>query len=193
LNFKKDRHGYVCATYQKNGNNKCQSHYIDHQLLKETVLGDLNQLANDSLDLEALFQTALRKMGKKVNTGLSELKHVEHEIEKIATEKRELLRMRTRGELDQVTYEDQYQFINKEYQLLLERQIKLEQLLHNEKDTENNLRAFQNEIKQFARLDIGDEEQLRQVLHKLIDKIEVSNDGEITIHYNFKNPLLRGA
>lgn len=88
--------------------------------------------------------------------------------------------------MGQAGYEEQFQVINDKFKLLLAPQSELESLISKEKDNDGNLHAFQKEIKNFFKLDISDEELLRNVLHKLIDRIEVSKDGDITIHYNLK-------
>ncbi|WP_198402179.1 hypothetical protein [Paenibacillus crassostreae] len=49
------------------------------------------------------------------------------------------------------------------------------------------------EIERFTQLEILDEEILREVLHRLIDRVEVAEIGSIDIHYDFKNPCLMGA
>lgn len=66
-------------------------------------------------------------------------------------------------------------------------------MLFEHKDEQESLNHFQTAVKNFVKLKIEDEEILRQALHNLIDKIEVSLDGNLTIHYNFKNPISQGA
>ena len=41
-------------------------------------------------------------------------------------------------------------------------------------------RAFENELSKFINFDFNNEELLRQARHKLINKIEVSANGELT-------------
>jgi predicted nucleic acid-binding Zn-ribbon protein len=67
-------------------------------------------------------------------------------LESIKVEKRELLRLLTRHQIDQETYQEQYQFINEEYNQLDQRKAEVEQLLSKEKDTETSLHAFQKEV-----------------------------------------------
>lgn len=122
-----------------------------------------------------------------------ELQRILRELESLRREKNELLRLLTRQVIDQATYEDQFQFIDKDYKVLLQRKMELEDLLSKEKDTETSLSAFQREIQLFTQLEIVDEETLRQLLHKLIDKVYVYEDGRIEIHYNFRYPMLKGA
>lgn len=66
-------------------------------------------------------------------------------------------------------------------------------MLGNQKDTEQQLRVFKKQVDRFAQLDIDDEQVLKQVLQKLIHKIEVHEDGSLTIHYNITRPLSTGA
>ncbi|MDP9702202.1 hypothetical protein J2T16_005179 [Paenibacillus intestini] len=77
--------------------------------------------------------------------------------------------------------------------------MELESILETQKDTEQQFRAFQKQIASFARLDIDDGQVLKQLLHQVIQKIEVNQDGSIKrIHYNIAQPqgmgeLLKGA
>lgn len=41
----------------------------------------------------------------------------------------------------------------------------------------------------FTSLDVRNEEILRDMIHKMINQIEVHADGSIEISYNFQNPL----
>ncbi|GEB32186.1 recombinase family protein [Brevibacillus parabrevis] len=193
LNYMHDRKGYICATYKKNGSKKCSKHYIKHELLKERVLMDIRELASNSLNMKSLVQLALKRAGNKMASATDELQRILRELESLRREKNELLRLLTRQVIDQATYEDQFQFIDKDYKVLLQRKMELEDLLSKEKDTETSHSAFQREIQLFTQLEIPDEETLRQLLHKLIDKVYVYEDGRIEIHYNFRNPMLKGA
>lgn len=85
-----------------------------------------------------------------------------------------------------------------EQQALTKRKVELETILETQKDTEEQFRAFQKQITLFAQLNIDDENVLKQLLHQVIQKIEVHQDGSIKIHYNIAHPqgmgdLLQGA
>ncbi|QCT01793.1 Site-specific recombinase (Resolvase family) [Paenibacillus algicola] len=45
----------------------------------------------------------------------------------------------------------------------------------------------------FAALDVNNEEILRDMIHKMINRVDVDEDGSIEISYNFQNPLKQGA
>lgn len=67
MNFKNDRKGYVCATYQKNGSKKCHSHFIKHEALKEAVLQDIRDLASNSINMNSLLKIAMKKEAMPFN------------------------------------------------------------------------------------------------------------------------------
>jgi SMC interacting uncharacterized protein involved in chromosome segregation len=164
-------------------------YYLD----RGPVLADLRDLATNSLNMKALLDIALKRAGTKKLGAMEELKRVEREIHSLQTEKRELLRLLTRQVITQRDYEEQYQLINNEQSNLEQQKRTLEDTLSKEVDTETNIHAFQAEIRRFINFQFDNEETLRHVLHRLIDRVEVSADGQITIHYNFKNPMQKGA
>ncbi|MDF2960677.1 MAG: hypothetical protein K0S39_2412 [Paenibacillus sp.] len=44
-----------------------------------------------------------------------------------------------------------------------------------------------------AALDVSNEEILKDMIHKMINRVNVHEDGSIEISYNFQNPLKQGA
>lgn len=63
-----------------------------------------------------------------------------------------------------------------------------------EKDLNTNIQVFEKQVKNLLHLDIEDEQILKQIVMKLIQKIEVFDDGSLKIHYNITNPnLIQGA
>ncbi|TDF93826.1 hypothetical protein [Paenibacillus piri] len=79
--------------------------------------------------------------------------------------------------------------ITREQEALKSCAAELEKLLSNEESSTQYMQSFQSELSKFVKLDVPDEETLRDILHNLIRKIEINADGEITINYNFMNPL----
>jgi len=49
-----------------------------------------------------------------------------------------------------------------------------------------SVNQFKEEATRLAKLDIMDEKVLRVILERLIERIEVAEDGSITMQYNFK-------
>ncbi len=72
---------------------------------------------------------------------------------------------------------------------LSQKKAEIENLLETKNDIEEQLGAFRKQISRFTKLDIDDEQVLKQVLQRLIQKIEVNEDGLIkVIHYNISRP-----
>lgn len=65
----------------------------------------------------------------------------------------------------------------------------MEKVITEEQENEGLIVQFKQEVMKLATLDISDEQVLRGILERLVDRIEVARDVGITIHYNFKNPL----
>lgn len=73
MNYKNDRHSYVCSTYQKNGSKNCSSHICKHDTLKQVVLANLKDLINNSLNMQSLVDVTIQRAGLKKNTAVKEL------------------------------------------------------------------------------------------------------------------------
>lgn len=193
MNFKNDRKGYVCATYQKNGSKKCASHFIKHVELKEVVLKDLRQLSRNVLDCSSLVDSVLKKANEKTTHAKSELQKVQKKLKELQQEQLELVRILTREIIDDETFKMSNDALKLEINVLVERVKELEAIVSQEQMNEGLMKQFQEEVKRFAELEITDEDILREVLQRLIERIEIAEDGSIDIHYNFKNPLLMGV
>lgn len=191
--FKKDRKGYVCGTYQKNGSKKCVSHNIKHDKLKMSVLSDLNKLASQSVNMTSLLEVALNRSGIKTNHLKQEINHINQEISNIQNEITQLTRTLAKGLITPEMFKMANDTIMKEQETLQKKASEINQLLSVEEDTDHNLATFQAELKKFINLEISNKEVLRQMLHNLINQIEVFADGTIAIHYNFRNPILKGS
>ncbi|MCE5171808.1 zinc ribbon domain-containing protein [Paenibacillus profundus] len=76
MNYKYDRKGYVCGTYQKTGVEKCTSHFINQIELKEAVLNDLRRMSSNVLDQNLLVQTILKRANVKVMDDKNDLNEV---------------------------------------------------------------------------------------------------------------------
>ncbi|MBD8027604.1 hypothetical protein H9636_13175 [Ureibacillus sp. Re31] len=61
--------------------------------------------------------------------------------------------------------------------------------LSTRKDTTEELQFFKKEVEHFANLDIDDKQVLKQVLQRLINKIEVYEEGKVKIHHNLSPSL----
>ncbi|WP_405168929.1 recombinase family protein [Paenibacillus sp. FSL H3-0286] len=193
MNYKNDRHSYVCSTYQKNGSKKCASHIIKHDVLKQVVLTNLKDLIANSLNMQSLVDVTIQRAGIKKNNAVKELEKVLNEINKLDKEIVHLTRKWSSGEIDNEIFNACCGAVKKERQTLAEREALLDLEIANEHDTESRVTAFKTELTKFATLDVSNEEMLRDMIHKMINRIAVQADGSIEINYNFQNPLKQEA
>jgi site-specific DNA recombinase len=105
----------------------------------------------------------------------------------------ELVRHLTRKTIDDETFKLSNDTLKSDINRLADRAKQLEIIVSQEQETVEFMKQFQEEIRGFAELEISDEEILRDVLQRLIESIEIAADGDISIHYNFINPLSSGA
>jgi site-specific DNA recombinase len=60
-----------------------------------------------------------------------------------------------------------------------------------ENDLDGDFISFEKQINSLLSLDIEDERILKQVIHKLIQNIEIFKDRSIKIHFNITNPTAK--
>lgn len=193
MNFKNDRKSYVCSTYQKNTAKKCSSHIIKHDVLKQVVLSHLKDLLENSLNMKSLVDVTIQRAGIKKNNAVKELDKVQREISKLDTELVQLTRKWTSGDIDKDMFNACCTAVNNERQALEKRGTRLQTEIAHEHDTESRVSAFKAELMKFAALDVSNEEILRDMIHKMINRVDIHEDGSIEISYNFQNPLKQGA
>lgn len=189
MNYKNDRKGYVCGTYQKQGSKKCASHFINHELLKNSVLQDIQSLAMNAIDQEVLINSALKQMSVNTERFKRELNRAIKEIDERKKELVELVRMLTKKLIDEATFKYTNAKLSEDIVELEKRTLELNVALENEKQNETFMKEFQIELQRFTSLDINDEEILRTIFVRLIEQVDIQKDGSIVIHYNFRNPL----
>jgi DNA invertase Pin-like site-specific DNA recombinase len=193
MNFLKDRQAYVCKTYHRNGSHKCASHLVRHDALKEAVVRDLQELSRNAVNRDSLVEAALAKVNSNASQARRELKRVQKKLNELQQEQLELVRLLARKTIDEDTFQLSNESLKVEIQSLKENIQRLEKVITEEQENEGLIAQFKQEVMKLADLDISDEQVLRGILERMVDRIEVARDGGITIYYNFKNPLLSGA
>ncbi|WP_243895982.1 hypothetical protein [Paenibacillus sp. F411] len=194
MTFRKDRRkksdgAYVCVGYVKHSTSYCSSHIIGYDNLLQAVKDDLKELITDNIKLERLYGAANTKANEQHTKYLKELTNVTKRLKKLNSEFQSLLQLYTEKIIDIVQFKVQNEHIQVEQGRLSRKKAEIECLLETEKNTEEQLRAFRKQISRFTKLDIDDEQVLKQVIQRLIHKIEVSEDGSIkAINYNISRP-----
>lgn len=196
--FRKDRNkreggAYVCGGYVKHTSSYCSSHIIGDKKLRKAVIDDLHELISNNLKLEQLYRVVGGEIELHQKSHTKELQGVNKQLAKLDSEFRSLLSLFQQKVVGIDQFRSANETIEAEQRRLTERKVDLERMLESKKDTDRYLQDFQRQINKIAQLDINDEQVLKQVIQKLIHKIEVQIDSSIKIHYNIARPLNIGA
>ena len=100
-----------------------------------------------------------------------------------------LLTLHADGAMTKEMFKQQSERISIQLQELANRKVNLQSSLATKKGNTEQLQAFKKEVERFSDLDIADENILKQVLKRLINKIEILEEGKIKIHYNLSPSL----
>lgn len=184
MHYKANRKGYICGAYNKYGHTKCSDHHVREDRLIEAISNDVKQLFS-ALSTKSIQKDIEKKIANFIQRDQKQLTKILKEIENIKKDKTVALRMKIRGEIQ-----------DEEYRLLIEdnstqiaklngEKIKLEKGLLQQKQTIDFTRLIQ-QVERFVQNPVLDEE----MLHKLIERIEIKEDGSPRIHYRFSDPYI---
>lgn len=191
MHFKPDRRNgaYVCGGYVKHTISYCSSHIIEESLLLNAVKADIKALIKDTVKVEKLYGIAEKKASSLQSFLTKELKQIDRNIDKLNNQVGSLLTLHADGAMTTEMFKQQSERISIQLQELANRKVDLQSALATKKDNSEQLQAFKKEVERFSKLDIKDDNVLKQVLQRLINKIEVFEEGKIKIHYNLSPSL----
>lgn len=184
MHFKKNRKGYVCGTYNKHGHTQCSDHYVRESELIEVISDDIKQMFS-SLSTKSVQKDIEKKMAKFIQRDQKRLGNILKEIEHLKKDKTVALRMKIRGEIQDEEYRLLIEDNGNQLAKLNEEKAKLEQGLLHQKQTIDFTKLI-NQVEQFVKNPILDKE----MLHKLIERIEIKEDGSPRIFYRFSDPYI---
>ncbi len=165
----------ICSTYKKLGKDYCNNVNIREDYLIDTVLNDLKKTINAYIKQDDL------KISKNINNDNS--KQIFSINSKIKNNENYLLNLykdKVDGKITDDMFKTLSERISKE-NISLEDNLKI---LTSTKTSETDDKEIKKLIKQALAFDKID----RNLLLKLIDKIEIDDKNNIKIFYNFKNP-----
>lgn len=188
MHYKDDRKSYQCGKYGKYGREFCSHHFIKADKLLSIVLMVLKELTEEGINKSKLIDVAKKEAGQHVVSFDKEMKGIEKRIQQLTKKQSTLLDLLNEGDITKDEWRTQNEGIRNEVTLLHTRKQQLHSNVEKEKDMESQIHAFEKQISKLVQLNIKDEKILKQVIHKLIHKIEVFDGNNIKIHFNFLNP-----
>jgi len=191
MHFKSDRRNgaYVCGGYTKYTSTYCSSHVIEESLLFNAVKTDIKALVKDTVKVEKLYGIVAKKASSLQLSLTQEIKQIDRAIDKLNNQVSSSLSLHADGAMTTEMFKHQNERISIQLQELVSKKIGLQSILATKKDNSEQLQTFQKEVERFANMDIEDEQILKQILQRLINKIEVFEGGKIKIHYNLSPTL----
>ncbi|WP_441293720.1 DUF4368 domain-containing protein [Anaerotruncus colihominis] len=189
-----DRAYYICQTYNRLGKNACTSHKIEARDLYNLVLSDIIEHGKMALqDSEAFYGRLTYRLEQRYTMDEGALKK---ELDTLAKRNQEIDKMfmslyadKTKGILTEQRFFRMTETLEQEQADNKAQMQAITDELRSASDTEDDVRRFIGEIREYASITELDE----TVLNRLIDKIIISAveviDGEkvqkVRIIYNF--------
>ncbi|MEH7483331.1 recombinase family protein [Neobacillus drentensis] len=182
MHFKKNRRGYVCGSYNKHGSKACSDHHVIEDDLITAILQDVQRLIAD-VNEQKLLSKLESKMKKQLVQHEKELTVIKKNINNIEKQKTKLIQLLASDVITQQEYRDVVKQNEEGLKSLLQSKAEVEKKLATMSNPEQ-IKHLQKELEQFAKVDVLTPE----ILHRLIEKIEIKADGTARIFYRFSLP-----
>lgn len=185
MHFKKNRKGYVCGNFNKHGSKACSDHFIKERELEEIILNDIKSIAQQ-MDLDGLIDRVIKQLESDTKNNTNRLSQVEQNIEKLKKQKVQLTSLLADNSIDIEEYRLTIEEINKKIDDLMSDKLKLEKSKDQSKRERKNMKQLKNELKEYIHFN----KLTPEMLHRLVDRIEIKEDGSPKIYYRFANDFL---
>lgn len=179
MHFKKNRKGYICGNFNKHGYKACTSHIIHENLLKNIIMSDINFVL-DTIKNKTLFKSINSNLNKKYKYNEKNLQTIESRISKLALRKNNALSKFVDDYISKEEYDNIIEIINLEINELNSKKLLLQNQISTKFDSDLN-----SGISYFKNIASNINDLTPDVVNRLIDKIEVSEDGTPRIYYRF--------
>ncbi|WP_281365846.1 recombinase family protein [Paenibacillus alginolyticus] len=175
------RRGYVCGTYVKHGKHACGQHTIKEAILKSIILEDIRELSR-TLDQDNVLGKIKASADREKRSKEKHILDLEKQIIKLKDNKNALIKKLAAGTISDEDYQEFVGDTNQEMQQL---QVKVQQHKFSaQSNVQFNLERLKQELHTFLKLD----ELTTEMLHQLVERVEIQADGTPKIYYRFATP-----
>lgn len=136
------------------------------------------------MNIERLYGVAEKKALTVQVTILTEIKSLEKQSEKLSQQFNSLLSLHAEEIITSEQFKEKNLLLSEQQFELANRKMELQSQLDETKDQNKNIQVFKKITKNFLSLNIKDQQEMKQVLQRIIEKIEVFEEEKIVIHYN---------
>jgi len=177
--------GYICKTYKTQGKRFCSSHSIDIDGLENAVLSSIKSEARKILNEEDVDE--LKKM--QVYSESRECYEIQLDSIQKRLEKIERFKRKTYDSyMEDLISKEEYMKYVSEYEAEIKELQEQRAVIADEADLQQELDDRHDEWVEAFRDYINVKTLTRDMVLELIERIEVCDDGSITIYYKFQNP-----
>jgi site-specific DNA recombinase len=183
--YLKNRKAYVCGRFKKHGMVACTSHSMKEESLKKLIIGEFREMSKASINKEQILKRMEAKMLKSATENQKRIKHLGLELEKLKLQNIKLVKLLANQEITTEDYRSTGDFNRTQIEQIERQIIELDgstKHYHQQKELVNKLSV---ELERILNFNVIDEE----ILHRLIEKIEVKENEDVIIHYRFANPF----
>lgn len=177
----------MCGNYYKHGKHVCSQHSVKEKELVEVILTDIRNRAESLNEKEVIGRLESKATQARRQTE-KQLQTLQKRIDKLKEQKTGLIRLLASGTITDTEYKEATESGNAEL-CSLHDQLKGLQSLQASSSTGESIVRLKKELKRFMKLN----ELTSEMVHRLVDKIEVQADGSVNIHYKFTPTALLTA
>lgn len=179
MHYKKNSRGYICGNYNKHGSKACSNHLVREADLQLTISNELKMFSStlNEQDISLKIET---KMQQQMQTSKKQITTFSDELERLKRKKKKILDLLVEDKILKEDYDDFTIDINKEINDVSSTIKHLESSLQI-KESESMLKELKKQLDAF----ISFQELTPEILHRLIDRIEIKEDGTARIFYRF--------
>lgn len=113
------------------------------------------------------------------------LKKIDEEILQLKEENKELIKLLARKIITEDEYKETTEYNRRRIIELQENKLDITELLQDHQEGNNDFVKYQRVIDEILQLNDLNE----KLLHRVIERIEITSEKEVNIHFRFANPL----
>lgn len=182
MHFKKNCRGYVCGNYNKHGIKSCSDHLIRESDLKLAILLDIKKLTS-ILNNQEIFQSLETKLKQQKKNAEKQIDTFSRDLDRLKLKKKKSLNLFVEEKISKEDYDDFVSDTNEEINTILSRIEQLKRAFETNHD-ESAIMELKQQLDGFIEF----QELTPDILHRLIERIEIKADGSPRIFYRFSNP-----
>lgn len=180
-----NRKGYVCGRFKKHGERACASHGIKEDVLKGQILRDLRNMANSVIDKNLFLKRFEVYWKRQQQDRQKQVMGLHRKIETLQSENKKFLKLLAQEVISQEEYRQAVDGNHEEMHCLQEKMMDLTRALESET---SNVERAQSLLRELDRI-LEFQDLTEELLHRLVERIEVTQDHQVVVRYRFADPF----